>query len=180
MIDKMAEIAYTINVEIKKAVTLRGFFISTLLTSYRPFCQSNIFGARVPAITLYAGNPHVSLFLISTIRKSSVVAGIFSFLPNRQGSLSVSPRKLPLTKADPPGGGQRWLQVIYFLFPRGRKSAPPPKHFFDSLRSIPFWTFRVQASPKSQITALNSAPLAAAGWMSPRIITRALIVVTGF
>lgn len=174
MVDKMAEIAYTINVEVNSGNGLGIFHLPPLLSH---FCQLNTFGGRTPDFTFNTmGIPLVPL--LASTPESGVKSGAFSFLPNRQGSLSVSPRKLPLTKADPPGGGQRWLQVIYFLFPRGRKLAPPQKHFFDSLRSIPSWTFRVQASPKSQITALNSAPLAAAGWMSPRIITPALIVAT--
>lgn len=41
------------------------------------------------------GSPACCFSVSST--ESGVVAGVFSFLPNRQGSSSVSPRKLPLT-----------------------------------------------------------------------------------
>lgn len=72
---------YNKYVETSKAIALRGFFISTSLTSYRPFCQPNTFGARASAVTLHGGYPPRVAFSGLDNRRSNVAVGAFSFLP---------------------------------------------------------------------------------------------------
>lgn len=84
--------------------------------------------------------------------------------------------KAALTTANPPGGGQQWLTRIYHQL----------NHLSNFLPWIQSSIFQVWASPakkpnlKNQTTALNPAPLAVAGWMSPKIITPVWNAATGF
>jgi hypothetical protein len=90
---------------------------------------------------------------------------------NRAARLLVA-TKAALTRANL-SGGQQWLTRIYHQL----------NHLSNFLPWIQSSTFRApnptkKPNRKSQITALNPALPAAAGWMSPRIITPVWNAVT--